>query len=158
MLASFQALFSQSGYRRLLRLGHGPEDAKERREAERFLVAATGFCIRHDEKFARGFVQLVAGVRAKLLHELIVEAEPRREADLLLKLPGKFVAAVEFKINAHLGDHQNFGTPVFAYAKWLKQAYAGQKLGLHYTILPRSTNFHFEDEKNWKLRESNERS
>jgi len=43
------------------------------------------------------------------------------------------------------------------------RAYCSAILGRHFlpygiVILPRSTNFHFEDEKNWKLRESNERS
>ena len=39
-----------------------------------------------------------------------------------------------------------------------KSVPADQEVHLVLDILPRSTNFHFEDEKNWKLRESNERS
>jgi hypothetical protein len=121
MEPSFTLLFKRGKYRTVVPgventdSEQDKEEREKRREAERFLVAATAFCIKHDRVFRSHFLTSICDLPDKQANSpfrLLVE--PHRWGDLVLTSPQKdSVFVVEFKIRHSLQDWQNPESPDF---------------------------------------------
>jgi hypothetical protein len=108
MDASFTSLFKRGHYYR-----NATKAKRERKDSERFLVAALAFCLKHDPIFAREFLRVVcefSKIRPKtpIQTELIIE--PKRDGpDLIItEITHNLCAVIEAKVWAKLKDHQDF--------------------------------------------------
>jgi hypothetical protein len=145
MKAGFLNLFSRSLYRGgLSRLRDlDPESAEYKRvheERERFAAAAIAFCLEYDRDFLRHFWRRLCKERDNPRQATApkVEVEPRRWADLLLTAKN-VLCAIEMKIGAPLGEHQNPKSKAFSkpggYGDFLSKQCQEHKCNGRYIIL-----------------------
>jgi len=114
---------------------------RERKECERFAVAAVAFCIKHDEAFKRYFLDVVAKLPPEKISE--VTPEPKLHTDLVLEGDGH-ILVLEFKIDARLEEHQNPEEPAFwkekGYGTKIRETFRQQASGgkeLRYIVIGR---------------------
>lgn len=115
MEPSFFALFKRGKYFRNPNLDLDDLDAeqakverRQRREAERFSVAAIAFCSKHDEGFLNHFLNTIVGSKISLSSDDGIRIEDKQWGDLVfVSRDCSLVAVVECKINASLEDIQN---------------------------------------------------
>lgn len=109
-------------------------------ERERFAAAAIAFCLEYNKAFRRHFWRKLCSGRdtAGRTEVTQVEVEPRRWADLLVTANGE-LCAIEMKIGAPLGDHQNPKSKVFSrsggYGDFLSKQCQERKCKGRYIIL-----------------------
>src|SRR5262245_59841 len=125
MTPSFFSLFKRGRYYRFKPFNPSARsrddeaaDENERKEAERFAVAAIAFAAKHDPSFRRQFWERVSRVKGDppLCKSPEILVEPAHWADLLIINPtkaGRYIYVVECKIGASLGDAQNPGKRAF---------------------------------------------
>jgi hypothetical protein len=146
MKPSFFSLFKRGKYYRVRSFsenGHqqGEETQNERKEVERFAVAAVAFCLKHDKDFLRHFWQNVCQQHGdpSLDKDALIEIEENSWSDLTI-INGNCVAVVEFKAGAPLENKQNPNHIEFlsekGYGWMLRQKNA--KKNIRYTILGHS--------------------
>jgi hypothetical protein len=112
---SLSLLFQRSRYRSYVR--NDNDDVKEserereekRREVERYLTTAVGFCIRFERTFRSHFLTAICDIPKRLAATpLEIRIEPFHWGDLLVASPNKeFACVVECKLHAKLQDWQN---------------------------------------------------
>jgi hypothetical protein len=118
------------------------EEIQERKELERFAVAAIAFCLQHHDAFLNHFFNAVCRREGDPpLDEWSIDIEPHTWSDLAIynRSPsGTFVYIVECKIGAGLADHQNPDKKEFAkkggYGRIL-EASEPKDAALRYTVL-----------------------
>ncbi len=146
MTPSFYSLFRRGKYyHSSLREGEEAqteESKRERREVERFAVAAVGFCLQHDKAFRNHFWKNVCYQRGdpETADGASIVIEEDNWSDLKIT-NGRCVAVVEFKAGAPLEVKQNPIKDEF----WNETGYGSEMLGqlkqtrsfrrLRYTIL-----------------------
>jgi hypothetical protein len=129
--------------------GDGEEKAiveRERKEAERFAVAAVAFCLNYDKPFKEHFWRVVCRFPGdpQLTSDSKILVEENQWADLKIA-NGSHIYVVEFKIRAPLADKQNPNKDAF----WQEGGY-GSKMRLdpqhtyHYIILDQSESFQLD--------------
>ena len=138
---SFHTLFRRSHYVRPMK--HQSASTKERKESERFAVAALAFSLEYDPMFRKGFLEAIGAgtLSEEECKKVRIFVEPKRQADLLLTLDSSFAAAIEFKIGSKLGsiqhpNHKFFDKDARSYGKWLVDNYSSKRVRrLIYTVL-----------------------
>jgi len=112
---SFSLLFKRGKYRSFVPLADEETDdsvrerEEKRREKERYLTTAIGFCIKHDSAFQSHFLNAICDIpKTRPRPQIDVLAEPYRWGDLVLISQNRdFVCVVECKVNANLQEWQN---------------------------------------------------
>ena len=117
MRPSFFSLFQRSNYYHRAsidletRSDSSNEARRERKEVERYIVAAIAFCLQHDREFRNCFFAATCSYkRDPPLGRWSIEVEPHAWGDLVIRnrtTSGHFVYAVECKVGAVLDHHQN---------------------------------------------------
>lgn len=138
MQQCFYSLFRRGRYCRRKSLG----DA-ERKEAERFAVAALAFTLQHDLDggFRRHFLEVICHLPNDVAAESPdIQVERYQWADLLIRVQN-YVVVIECKVNAPLGDFQNpqeetaFYRSSEGYGRRITVEFAGGCLKKHFVIL-----------------------
>jgi hypothetical protein len=122
---------------------HQSASTKERKESERFAVAALAFFLEYDPMFREEFLEAIGAgpLSEEQCKKVRIFVEPKRQADLLLTLDSSFAAAIEFKIGSKLGsiqhpNHKFFDKDARSYGKWLVANYSSKGVRrLIYTVL-----------------------
>lgn len=106
---------------------------KKREQKELFAVAAVAFTMKFDEGFKRQFLKTICGVNdVENLKDYKILIQDGDFADLLLFNEKKSeVIVIEFKIDAKLKDHQNFGKE-YKKVFWESNGYGEQILRSKY--------------------------
>src|SRR5437763_8967831 len=107
MKPSLFSLFKRGRYFRLpsTDVAESSDADRVHREVERFVAAAIGFCMQHNNAFKRFFLLEVCGITPKG-KRITIDVEPQNWADLMIVV-GRLRCVVEFKIGASLQRHQN---------------------------------------------------
>jgi len=135
----FFSLFKRGKYYHGRRSHDDEEEAeleRERREAERFAVAAVAFCLKYDERFRRHFWNKVCRQDgdSDLRPDALVTIEAENWSDLKIE-NGDCRCIVEFKIGADLEKKQNPNEKEF----FMKDVGYGYEMGRRrirrYTVL-----------------------
>ncbi len=104
MRPGFYSLFRRGRYRRPASMTQA-----ERKEAERFAVAALAFTLQNntDQSFCQHFLETICGLPKRVALECPnIFVEKHQWADLLLKVKN-YVVVIECKLSAPLADAQN---------------------------------------------------
>jgi hypothetical protein len=143
--ASFSLLFQRGKYRSYVPSGDtDAEDSEKereekRREIERFLTTAIGFCIRYDPTFRSHFLTAICNVPKDLAATPVdILVEPFHWGDLvLISRKGDFACVVECKVHANLQKWQNPEAKGFervGYGKSILREFKTQKI-IRYIVL-----------------------
>jgi hypothetical protein len=146
MEPSFALLFKRGKYRSFVPVTDEDENElsekerdEKRREIERYLTTAIGFCAKHDRAFRAHLLTSICGIPERFAFspvDISVEAHPW--GDLVLASQGsEFACVVECKVHAKLLEHQNPETPDFertGYGARILEAFKSQT-EIRYVIL-----------------------
>ena len=91
------------------------ERDEKRREIERYLITAIGFCAKHDRAFRAHLLTSVCGIPETLAFSPVdVSVEPHYWGDLVISSrKNEFACVVECKVHAKLQNQQNPEIPGF---------------------------------------------
>jgi hypothetical protein len=150
MRPSFFSLYKRGRYLPTPDIGDDSDAAKkQRKETERFAVAALAFCLRHDEGFRRHFWEKICRVQGVDPGEMPritdgdIEVEPHQWADLrLTSVNGtdRFMWVIEAKAGAPLAKKQNptkdeFRKKGVGYGRLFRDAEAKLRTKMRYIVL-----------------------
>jgi hypothetical protein len=157
MKPSLLSLFQRGRYYRLPPPSDDDTDetVRARKEAERFTVAAIGFCLVHHARFRRFFVEALCDVSLSPRARCEVQIEPQHWADLELHFGRRQVVVIEFKLGAPLQPHQDPGKAEFwtagGYGAHLSAAYPQHTK--HFIVLGPREWLDFPKFDAWKFRQ-----
>lgn len=156
MKPSLLSLFQRGRYHRLPPASD--DDTEEvvstRKEAERYAVAAIGFCLVHHARFRRFFIKVICDVTLSAQARCEVQVEPHHWADLEIHFGRRQVAVIEFKLGAPLQSHQNPSKDEFwtgGYGERLATAYPNHTK--HFIVLGPSEWLDFTKHPGWHFRQ-----
>src|SRR6266480_532658 len=122
MEPSFSLLFKRGKYHSFVPVPDEDENElsekerdEKRREIERYLITAIGFCAKHDRAFRTHLITSVCGIPETLACSPVdVSVEPHNWGDLVItSRKNEFACVVECKVHAKLEHHQNPEKPDF---------------------------------------------
>jgi len=143
---SFSLLFQRSKYRSYVPSADEDTDGSEkereekRRETERYLTTAIGFCIRYDQTFRSHFLTAICNVSREIgATPVDVFVEPFHWGDLVVvSRNGIFACVVECKVHAKLQEWQNPETEGFetqGYGKLILDEFQKTQKIIRYIVL-----------------------